>query len=140
MKTKTKKEYWITPPELYKELDQEFHFDFDPCPYPFNGIDGTEIEWGQSNYVNPPYVTKDSPFGGKTAFIRKAIEEKAKGNTTVLLISVPSLINLLLEAGAELRPFGRVRFLDVDEKDPMKSPSPTMIAILKPNNGDNHEI
>lgn len=39
-----KKEYWITPPEIYKALDQEFHFDFDPCPYPFNGVDGTELD------------------------------------------------------------------------------------------------
>lgn len=23
---------WTTPPELYAELDHEFHFDFDPCP------------------------------------------------------------------------------------------------------------
>ena len=26
--------YWITPPDLYERLDAEFHFDFDPCPYP----------------------------------------------------------------------------------------------------------
>ena len=129
------KRYWLTPPDVYEELNTEFHFDFDPCPCPLpEGYNGLVVPWGKSNYVNPPYVTKDSPFGGKTAFIRKAIEEKQKGNTTVLLISVPSLINLLLEAGAELRPFGRVRFLDVDEKDPMKRPSPTMIAILKGNN------
>ncbi|MGH2639446.1 MAG: hypothetical protein ACRDF4_09230 [Rhabdochlamydiaceae bacterium] len=26
--------YWIIPPEIYQSIDQEFHFNFDPCPYP----------------------------------------------------------------------------------------------------------
>ena len=32
---------WQTPPELYKTLDLEFNFDFDPCPFQstFNGLD-----------------------------------------------------------------------------------------------------
>ena len=27
--------YWIIPPEIYEPLNNEFHFNFDPCPYPF---------------------------------------------------------------------------------------------------------
>ena len=26
--------FWLTDPKLYKSLDDEFHFDMDPCPYP----------------------------------------------------------------------------------------------------------
>ena len=29
-----KKHYWLTPPEIYIPLDQEFNFDFDNSPYP----------------------------------------------------------------------------------------------------------
>jgi hypothetical protein len=50
------KHYWLTPPNLYAELDAEFHFDFDPCPYPVpEGFDGLTCEWGKRNYVNPPF-------------------------------------------------------------------------------------
>lgn len=35
------KHYWLTPPDLYKQLDEEFHFNFDPCPWPLpDGFDG----------------------------------------------------------------------------------------------------
>ncbi len=50
------KHYWLTPPQLYAELDAEFSFDFDPCPHPVPpGFDGLTCEWGKSNYVNPPF-------------------------------------------------------------------------------------
>ena len=70
------KEYWITQPEIYEALDKEFKFDFDPCPYPHQeGFDGTEVDWGNSSYCNPPFRKTDGKFGkGQTAFIRKAIE------------------------------------------------------------------
>jgi hypothetical protein len=50
---------WETPKYFYEELDKEFHFDFDPCPLNEGDIapdkDGLLIEWGQSNFINPPY-------------------------------------------------------------------------------------
>ena len=124
--------YWLTPPELYKRLDDEFHFDFDPCPYPIvPGYDSLKLPWGKMNYCNPPFRKTDDNIHGPTAFVRKAITEQAKGNSTVLLIPAQSYINLLLEAGAELRSGGRTRFLEVATREPLKSPSPTIIVILR---------
>ena len=75
---------WLIPPELYEKWDNEFHFDFDPCPYVPNKedvIDGIDLEWGKVNWVNPPFRKDDAVNGhGPTAFVRKAIEEKKKGN------------------------------------------------------------
>ena len=37
--------HWATPPELYNKLNDEFNFDFDPCPLNAT-FDGLSIEWG----------------------------------------------------------------------------------------------
>ncbi|MCB0743934.1 MAG: hypothetical protein KDC67_08525 [Ignavibacteriae bacterium] len=76
---------WQTPDWLYKELDYEFNFDFDPCPYKadFNGL---EVEWGKSNFVNPPYCKSTKNQISRDDFIKKAYEEWKKGKTCVLLI------------------------------------------------------
>ncbi len=124
--------YWITPPELYRELDNEFHFDYDPCPNPRpEGFNSLLIPWGKMNYCNPPFRKTEGNTDGTTAFVRKAITEQAEGNSTVLIVTVPSYINMLLEAGAEFRPAGRTKFLEVSTREPLRSPSPTILAILK---------
>ena len=99
--------FWLVPPNLYKPLDEEFHFDFDPCPYPYNSdkiADGCLIDWGKVNWVNPPFRAKDAAYGsGPTAFTRKAIIEAERGKTSVLILPVQGYVNLLLAAGAEAR-------------------------------------
>ena len=79
------KDDWKTPESFYNELNKEFNFDFDPCPYQndINNFDGLKVEWGNVNFVNPPYSRKL-----KDAFVKKAIEESKKGKTCVLLIPV----------------------------------------------------
>jgi len=125
--------YWLTPDNVFKELNDEFHFDFDPCPYPKpNDFNGLEIEWGKMNYVNPPFRPNENNGFGPTAFVRKAIEENKKGKGSVILIPVQSYVNLLLEAGAELKSMGRIKWLDIETKEPMKGPSPICCFILKP--------
>lgn len=81
---------WKTPDEFYFKLDAEFHFDFDPCPLLHNkSWNGLEIEWGQRNYINPPYSRKL-----KEAFVKKAIEESRKGKLCVVLLPVSTSTKL----------------------------------------------
>ena len=75
-------DHWATLKYLYDELNKEFNFDFDPCPLHSN-FDGLAIEWGKSNFVNPPYNRIDKP-----KFIEKAYFEWRKGKTVVMLIPV----------------------------------------------------
>lgn len=85
------KQNWQTPQELYDGLNKEFHFDFDPCPINPK-FDGLEVEWGKSNFVNPPYGRyKEGKYAKKSAqdlFVKKAYEESQKGKLVVLLIPV----------------------------------------------------
>jgi len=85
---------YATPPELYEELNKRFNFDFDPCPYNEGEIinDGLKIEWGKSNFVNPPYSKKL-----KEAFVLKGIEESKKGKTCVFLLPVSTSTKLFHE-------------------------------------------
>ena len=128
------KRYWITPPELLSRLNEEFHFDFDPCPYPFKE-DGIPIPWGKSNWVNPPFSMKDAINGhGPTAFAKKAIEEQKQGKSSVLIFPVQSYVDALLRAGAEIRPAGRVPWLDTGSRDPHKHAGNSALFILKGSN------
>jgi hypothetical protein len=129
----------ITPPETYDPLDAEFHFDFDPCPYPRPpGFNGLKAKWGRCNWLNPNYLREDGVDGkGPTAFVRRAIDEQAKGKTSVLLLSVPIAVNLLIEAGAEMRSMGRIRWLnEYGERHP--SPPPIACFILRGKEQDRH--
>jgi hypothetical protein len=59
----SKSPHWPTPAFLLKELDEEFHFDFDPCPLGEDEKDGA-----------PPHCLRR---GGESAFsaIRHTIAE-----------------------------------------------------------------
>ena len=70
---------WKTPESLYTKLNDEFHFDFDPCPSNPT-FDGLQIEWQECNFCNPPY----GDLIGK--WIAKGYLEWQKGKTVVFLI------------------------------------------------------
>lgn len=92
-KNNKKNNNWITPEYFYEPLHAEFKFDFDPCPIEYGEItpdkDGLLKEWGNCNWVNPPYSVPE-----KTAFIMKAIEEMKKGKCSVVLVPVSTSTKL----------------------------------------------
>ena len=111
---------WATPKEFYNKLDQEFSFDFDPCPLNLGMItpenDGLLIEWGLSNFVNPPY-SRDL----KEKFVIKAIEESKKSKLCVMLLPVSTSTKLfhdhILPNQKEIRFIkGRIKFLGINTK------------------------
>jgi len=128
---------WKTPKELYDKLNEEFNFDFDPCPYseaePL--FDGLSISWGKSNFINPPYSRKL-----KDAFVKKAIEESRKGKLCVLLLPVSTSTILfheyILPNKKEIRFLkGRVSFEGYNTKGEYVTKSKgmhdSMVIVLK---------
>jgi site-specific DNA-methyltransferase (adenine-specific) len=128
---------WETPKEFYDKLNEEFNFDFDPCPLyaSAKGFCGLSCEWGNSNFVNPPYSRNL-----KESFVKKALEESKKGKTCVLLLPVSTSTilfhNIILPNAKEIRFVkGRLKFGGintygeyVNNKTPMHD---SMIVIFK---------
>lgn len=136
---------YATPPDFYDKLNSRFNFDFDPCPYNENEIinDGLKIDWGLTNFVNPPYSQKL-----KEAFVKKGIEEMKKGKTSVFLIPVSTstkLFHKYIKPNADSIEFveGRIKFGKIDAQGnfylPLNSKGKTqsgtkdsMIVVFKP--------
>lgn len=117
------KNYWLTPPELYTQLDLEFDFDYDPCPFPLPaGYNGLTAEWGVSNYVNPPFGsyidTNDGKKKGPTAWARKCIKEHSKGKRVVMIYPVDKWVLMLIQAGAHVRNLKDVRWHSTQDNLP----------------------
>lgn len=117
---------WQTPDAVYDKLDEEFKFDHDPCPANWDGkVDGLTSEWGQSNFVNPPYGRE------LTKWIEKGYNESRKGKTVVFLI--PSRTdtkwwhNYCMEADEIRFIKGRLRFKGARND----APFPSAIIIFR---------
>jgi len=121
---KSMKDEWNTPRSFYERLNQEFDFDFDPCPENHK-IDGLYIEWGKRNFVNPP-------FSEWQKWVRKGYEEYKKGKIVVFLIAsrtdTKAFHEIILPFASEIRFIkGRLHFND-SKKD---APFPSMVVIFK---------
>ena len=106
-----KTDCWRTPKKIYSDLDKEFHFTFDPCPYPRSDFDGLTVEWGSSNFVNPPYSKTEK-------WVKKALVECKKGKSVVMLLRLDASTKWfrdLVLPNAEIRLFyDRIHFVNVD--------------------------
>ena len=80
---------WETPPELFAELDAEFHFTTDVAALPHNakcprfftpGQDGLKQRWEGVCWMNPPYGS------ALRKWVRKARESAEDGATVVCLL------------------------------------------------------
>jgi len=124
-----------TPDDLYNILDNEFHFDFDPCPTFISArvdqtcslapFDGLTISWKKSNYCNPPY-------NNQTAWVEKAYNESLKNKTCVMLLPARTDTKLfhefIFKKAREIRFIkGRLKFKQYTNS----APFPSMIVIFK---------
>lgn len=69
-----------TPRQLYQSLNDLHHFDFDPCPKDAD-FDGLCCEWGNRNFVNPP-------FSQIKKWLKKGIQELEKGKDSLFLLTL----------------------------------------------------
>lgn len=144
----TGRDDWETPPELFAELDAEFHFDLDPCAadktakckkYFTPEDDGLLQPWVtdriKSVFCNPPYSRRSREQPGQEDWIKKAYEEGQKpGAVIVLLLPARTdtrAFHTYISGQAEVRFIkGRVKFL-VNGKRLASAPFPNMIVIFR---------
>lgn len=139
-----------TPPEIFRKLDAEFHFELDAACTRDNclcesgifhdeGKDALVERWviypNDNTYCNPPYSN-----GNILKFVHKAWHESGNGATVVLLIQADTsteYFKFCFECASEIRfMIPRIKFNNPDGT-PMKG-SPvreSMIVVFRP--GDN---
>ena len=114
---------WRTPQALYQELDEEFHFDHDPCPYSAS-LDGLVMPWGKRNFVNPPYGRQVGKW------VKRGWEVAHEGALVVMLLAARTdtrWFHDYILGQSEIRFIkGRLHF---DEKGP--APFPSAIVIFR---------
>lgn len=130
---KSKSDKWKTPPEIYDPLNNEFKFNYDPCPIDWNpdeDEDGLLTDWGTSTFCNPPYSETK-------VWIEKASNEAAKGKTIVMLMNAITdtiAFHKYIYNKAELRFIkGRIKFIDPSNPD-KRTPNvkASMVVIFRP--------
>jgi hypothetical protein len=132
--TEVETRYWLTPPDLKAKLEREFPGYWDACPHPRPaGLDAlAKKEWPSVVYCNAPYFSRDEINGrGLSTWVRKAIAEAAKGKTVAMVIPSYETINLLIEAGAEVRSLGRVKWREIDTGEPSPNPQHSTLFVLR---------
>ena len=103
-------------------------------------FDGLTCEWGQRNYVNPPFgsIVHQGKKKGPTAWMRKAIEEQRKGKLSVVVYPVDKWVLMMLAAtGAQnIRNLGDVKWRATEDGSAGKGTGRHIACfVLTPNDG-----
>ena len=132
----SKTDEWYTPLDFYEQLDEEFHFNLDPCAtdenhkcekYFTKETDGLLQKWGGWRvFCNPPYGRVIGEW------VKKAYQESKQPNTLVVML-LPARTDTrwfhdYIYGKAEIRFVkGRLRFGGCDNP----APFPSMIVVFK---------
>lgn len=127
---------WATPQYFFDKLNDEFHFDLDPCATSENAKcqkyytkedDGLAQDWqGHTIFCNPPYGK------GIKSWVKKCHDEAQKPNTKVVML-IPartdtSYFHDYIYHQAEIR-FIRGRLKFGDSKN--AAPFPSMVVVFE---------
>ena len=119
-------DHYATPVQFMKILNDEFKFDFDPCPLRCDKFNGLEIPWLGNIYCNPPY-SNIKPF------IVKGIKEINKKNAKKVVFLIPARTDvkywhdLILKYATEIRFVkGRLHFNESEKP----APFPVVIIVF----------
>ena len=131
----SKSNEWATPLDFYKELDNEFHFNLDPCSDDTNykcekhftlADDGLSQNWGGYRvFCNPPYSEISK-------WVEKAFREGHKDNTIVVML-IPARTDTryfhdyILHRSEVRFVKGRLKFGDGKNS----APFPSMVVIFR---------
>jgi site-specific DNA-methyltransferase (adenine-specific) len=114
---------YATPIKFYSRLNNEFQFDYDPCPLR-SEIDGLKTEWNGAIYCNPPYSNIEP-------FIKKGLSEMLLFNARVIVYLIPVRSDtkywheLIMKHADEIRFVkGRLNFNE------SKSPAPFPVCLV----------
>jgi phage N-6-adenine-methyltransferase len=129
----SKTDDWSTPPDLYEELNNEFHFTLDPCAddtnhkterYFTKEMDGLAQSWdGETVFMNPPY--------GRMMWKWVIKASRTRGTVVCLLPARTDSMwwhDYVLPKAAEIRYIrGRLKFGGKSEG----APFPSAVVIFK---------
>ena len=134
---------WQTPPDLFRALDREFHFDLDAaasientlCPRFIGEVeDALRTPWaGENVFCNPPYSMLP-------AFVERASDQsEEQGNRVVLLVPAYTDTNYWWScclAAKEIRFLkGRLRFWEEGRPGKDTARFPSAVVIFDASNG-----
>ena len=139
----SKNDQWTTPQDFFDKLNDEFHFDLDPCADEYNHKceeyftreqDGLMQDWGgHTVFCNPPYGHEIGKW------VKKSWEESKKNTTVVMLIPArtdTAYFHDYIYRKAEIRFIrGRLKFGQATQG----APFPSMVVVFKGENDNGYD-